>query len=221
MGISEVIAFLKDEDTVVDGHGRRVVQFPWDTDADEFLEFAIQDLDASEGDPRNAVNALSNAKRALHCQVDSILYALGFHACMSAIPRAFPGKLDIIRRLGVVTPRVLTKINSARNLMEHEYTRPQPGEVSDFVDIVGLFIAATSRLVYTTPDLCDFAHVDFSKHDSHPSAEIELDAEHGRLEIKYWKPSDGQREMQTAELTCESPEYVEIIAAIVVGTRYQ
>jgi hypothetical protein len=103
--IDRVIAFLQDEDTVVDGHGRRFVQFPWALTGEDFLEFAVQDLDAPEENPRNLINALSNAKRALHCQVDSILYALGFHACPSVIPRAFPGRLDIIKKLGVVSPR--------------------------------------------------------------------------------------------------------------------
>lgn len=219
--IIEFIEFLQHEDTVVDGHGSRIVEFPWKLTGEDFLDFAVRDLDTSEDDPRNVVNALSNAKRALHCQVDSVLYALGFHACPSKVPRNFPGKLELIRELGVVTPRVLAKINSARNLMEHEYSLPQAGEVMDFVDIVGLFLAATSRLAYTSPDICDFGYVDLDKQDSYPSAEVKLDAEHGRLEIAYWTLKDGERQMKEAELTCESPEYSEVIKAMVVGIRYR
>jgi len=49
-------------------------EFP--LDPKDFLTFAKKDFFAA--DTRGLVNALSNAKRAIDCQTDSILIALGF-----------------------------------------------------------------------------------------------------------------------------------------------
>ena len=64
----------------------------------------------------------------------------------------FPKKIEIIKELGILAPRVLLKLNKTRNLMEHHFAKPTNEQVEDFVDIVGLFIASTDKYIYNFPD---------------------------------------------------------------------
>jgi hypothetical protein len=120
------------------------LDLPWDLSASSFLGFADADLTAG-ADARCLVNALSNAKRALHCQVDSILYALGLHGETRFLN--FPAKLELLTKLGVVTRRALVRVNQSRNVMEHEYAVPRENEVQLFVDVVAFFIEATASYI--------------------------------------------------------------------------
>lgn len=87
------------------------------------------------------VNALSNAKRAIDCQVTNILHGFGI-----SIPKQFPTKLEKIASLGLVAPRIVKKIIRLRNLLEHEFHNPQLTEVDDAVDVATLFLEATRRI---------------------------------------------------------------------------
>lgn len=48
------------------------VELKFDVTPHEYLEFMEEDLKGE--DKRNLINALSNAKRALDCQIESLLY---------------------------------------------------------------------------------------------------------------------------------------------------
>lgn len=104
----------------------------------EYLKFAETDL--SVGGRHGYVNALSNAKRAIDCQVTNILQGFGL-----SIPNQFPAKLEKISALGLVAPRIVKKIVRLRNLLEHEFHNPNMSEVEDAVDIATLFIQATRQ----------------------------------------------------------------------------
>jgi hypothetical protein len=107
-----------------------------------YLLFAVADLQASN-DERSRVNALSNAKRALHFQVELIAKAYGFTKMHKRT--SFYEKLEFCRKCGIVGPRILGKINKLRNAVEHAYHLPAQTEVEDFVDVVELFLTATDR----------------------------------------------------------------------------
>jgi hypothetical protein len=72
----QAATFMRNNDTAHEGGIYKEITPLWDLSPSELLTFADNDL--ARGSDRYAlVNALSNAKRALHCQVDSILYSLG------------------------------------------------------------------------------------------------------------------------------------------------
>lgn len=105
----------------------------------EYLSYAEADL--LIGTSHGLVNALSNAKRAIDCQVTNILQGLGL-----SIPKPFPEKLEKISALGLVAPRIVKKIVRLRNLLEHEFHNPELSEVEDAVDVAVLFLEATRRV---------------------------------------------------------------------------
>lgn len=113
-----------------------------------YLQFAIADLESEETD-RAFVNAVSNAKRALHFQVDIIADALGIQHTKRR--KDFPSKLEFCVNCGIAGKRILKKLNSVRNRIEHDYYVPTKQEAEDYIDVVELFINATRPLLFWFP----------------------------------------------------------------------
>lgn len=111
-----------------------------------YLAFARDDL-VSGGSERNRTNCISNAKRALHLQIEIIADALGFKGKRTS----FPKLVDFCASCGVVGARVLRKLNTLRNVVEHDYYLPNQDEAENFLDTVELFLYATDPLVEDFP----------------------------------------------------------------------
>lgn len=114
----------------------------YDINPEEFLEFAESDIQTN--DRRGLVNALSNSKRAIDCQVDKMLECFGINAKKWNL-RNFPAKLDFLKDMGVVAPRIIQKIITTRNYLEHDYKCPKEETVANAIDIAHLFIEASNR----------------------------------------------------------------------------
>lgn len=103
-----------------------------------YLLYAQDDLESTL--PHKHINALSNAKRAIDCQLDNICDAFGLRK-----QRNFPQKMELIGEIGLVAPRIVRKVIRVRNLLEHEYYDPDDSETEDAVDVATLFLEATAR----------------------------------------------------------------------------
>lgn len=122
--------------------GRITLERPFDISPGDFLQFAEEDLQS--GLDHSNVNSLSNIKRALDCQLDCMLITLGFLGIAGKKHWGFPQKLKFVQDLGVLTPRILRRINRLRNLLEHEFSLPSPESVEDALDVATLFVAYTN-----------------------------------------------------------------------------
>jgi hypothetical protein len=130
----DVIRFLEDPQIEYVGGGSEPVTLPWELSAGTYLRFARADL--STKSMRGRVNALGNAKRALHCHVDSILYCAGLWDGAQSRRWDFPTRMNLVRQMEVATPDVLRRINLLRNAVEHEYVVPdEPERLRDFIDV--------------------------------------------------------------------------------------
>ncbi len=118
--------------------------------ASKFIAFANEDLETEDSE-RARVNAISNAKRALPQRVDLLVDTLGFEHWESKEKKHFPKKLEFCAKCGIIAPRILRKLNSTRNRVEHDYDIPDRPETEDFVDVVSLFLAGTQNLIYQFP----------------------------------------------------------------------
>jgi hypothetical protein len=107
-----------------------------DVDPFEFLVQAEDDYAA--GGTSASLNAITNAKRAIVAQMDQTLKSFGYESTRFNIPR----KIEALRELGVVFPRILQRVSDARNLLEHEYVRPTDQQVTEALDLASLFVAA-------------------------------------------------------------------------------
>lgn len=132
----------------------------------EYLEFAR--LDLSDGnEPRNLINALGNAKRALHLQVETIANGYGYRKLSRS--SKFPPKLDFLGEIGITTPAIISKLNTLRNKVEHDYLVPDLEQIQDYCDVVELFLRATEAPINTFP-----VGVEFESNESFDRLETKL-----------------------------------------------
>jgi hypothetical protein len=117
------------------------LDYKFELNPDDFLEQAEQDYEA--GGNAALLNSITNAKRAIRSQIDKVIYCLGFDATRMKIGR----KMELLRETGFVAPRILRRVDNARNLLEHEYRSPSIQEVEEALDLAALFIEATNRSI--------------------------------------------------------------------------
>ncbi|GIU03227.1 hypothetical protein [Shewanella morhuae] len=140
----------------------QIIDVTGDLKPRDYFIFAIKDLEG-DLDSRSLINALLNAKRALHYQVDLLVDTYGYKSHTNR--NSFPAKLEYCKKCGIVSPRVLNKLNKIRNEVEHDYAVPTETEVNDFIDVVELFLAATDRFFYRLPDNIVFPGLDEQNSD--------------------------------------------------------
>lgn len=142
--LQEIVDFLKDcEQDAVGWDDRKSI--PFEIAPRQFLRFAKKAIE--EESQEGYVNALSNVKRAIECQLDLLLYVLGQHQKAQRKQWSFPEKIRFIQSVGFVAPEILRKINKARVQLEHEYKYPNPDEVKSALDVAELFLVYTDRFV--------------------------------------------------------------------------
>lgn len=111
----------------------------------DFLRLAESDISAAT-DELGLINALSNVKRSIDCQVELIICEHGLKTKSEKERWNFPKKIDFLRKTHIIAPRVLEKINKTRNKLEHEFKKPNRENVEDGLDIATLFIGYTKQL---------------------------------------------------------------------------
>jgi len=105
----------------------------------EYLGFADKDLLLV--DTRGLVNALSNAKRAINCQITSLLTVLGLQNTGD-----LQEKFQRFEDIGILAPRVSKKINKLECLLENQFSKPSLEDAEDAIDIATLFVEATDKV---------------------------------------------------------------------------
>jgi uncharacterized protein YutE (UPF0331/DUF86 family) len=122
------------------------IETPFTIKPEDFLDYAECDLKIN--DDHHLVNCLSNIKRAIECQIDSLLIGFGLFKKAKQKNWKFPTKLEKLNEIGIISPRFLSKINKLRNLLEHEYSIPDREKVEDALDVAILFIKYTDKFLY-------------------------------------------------------------------------
>jgi hypothetical protein len=116
------------------------VELPPGVKATDFLRAAYGHL--REGnDGVCLIDAISNAKRALDRRIHELLFVFGLAGKAQGWP--MPKKLDLLEYLRLPAPRILRRLNTFRNIAEHDLKPPNADAVADFVDAVSLFLEST------------------------------------------------------------------------------
>lgn len=118
---------------------------PFEITPRDFLHQAEVDLThETQGSDQNA---FTNAKRAITCVMDQILLTFGYRSHRWNTAR----KVQTVAAMGVVTPRIIVKVNATRNLLEHSHQSVTRTQAEDAVDIAMLFVAAASPMLRMFP----------------------------------------------------------------------
>ena len=115
----------------------------------DFLRFSK--LDFHSNNRKGLINSLTNAKRAIDCQIDETFSVLGID--FQEIPNQaeniisllkfsndLPYKLKLIQALNLAPAYIVSKARTLRNKLEHFYKLPTKEEVQESIDIAELFI---------------------------------------------------------------------------------
>ncbi|WP_281947754.1 hypothetical protein [Vibrio parahaemolyticus] len=145
----------------------------------DFVAFAEKDLEAESIGSYQLVNATSNLKRAVDCQLDMLLSFLGLDELYRQKRLGVDRKLGFFKAAGVFNARSLEKLNKFRNRLEHQYEIPDVQDVDAYFDVVSAFVTIGENLVsnlmstyevqlYGAPSIGLNSKIDFEK----PSIEI-------------------------------------------------
>lgn len=115
--------------------------------AEEYFEFAK--MGRKRGGKEGLVDALSNAKRCFHYQVDRLLYRYALRNGTQDFN--FPRKLELLSELNIIPGTLLRHFNTERNAMEHDYNSPVEETVDGSIDLCDLLFLATERFTTSTP----------------------------------------------------------------------
>ncbi|WP_162935030.1 hypothetical protein [Pseudomonas cavernae] len=189
------------------------LRFSRKTTPKDYYHFAIQDL-SIEPDTRSLVNALSNTKRALHLQVEMLSTAFGLDK-FSKKAKSFPAMVDFLSSCGLVTPRILSKINKLRNLVEHEYHIPEKDEVENFIDVTELFIAATEKYIKNFP--CGIEFLAEAIDPNHPQISyVDLEPYEGVITFSHGLVANTEgHDWEKSEIHAPDPAYFKWVKFIV------
>ena len=141
----------------------------------EFLTLAEDDFE--RGGLAALVNATTNAKRAIVCQLDQLLISFGYPSLRWNVPK----KIERLRALGLLTPSLLRKVVDIRNILEHEYATPELEKVEEALDIASLFVMSASAMFIPFDDVLEFSLPDLNVTESSaPRVSAGLNRESGR-----------------------------------------
>ncbi|AHG38739.1 hypothetical protein N018_00200 [Pseudomonas syringae CC1557] len=122
----------------------------------DFLSLAEEDFE--RGGLSALVNATTNIKRAIVCQLDQLLISLGYPSLRWNVPK----KIEQLRALGLLAPSLLRKAVAMRNILEHEYDPPELKAVEEALDIASLFVMSVSAMFIPFDDVLEFSLHDFA-----------------------------------------------------------
>lgn len=208
MDITILTKYLSDKSTVRCGWGTEFIDTAFETMPSEFIGFAENDLQSTFA--HKYINALSNSKRALDCQADRLLKLFGYYQEAKDKFWGFPKKLELIQRFEILAPRVLNKINKTRNLMEHQYIKPNAAQVEDFLDIVSLFIASTEHYASNFISYVDYINETNDEFENLAEVSFTVDSKKEKLIIKTILLKPKKKDIKI-EINRKDPEYIDIL----------
>lgn len=127
------------------GGYRRIPQFQ--LSPRDFVSFAEKDLKEEEISTYQLVNATSNLKRAVDCQLDMLMSFLNLDDLYRKKRLGVDRKLGFFKTAGVFSARSLEKLNKFRNRLEHHYEIPDVKEVDVYFDVVAAFVTIGENLI--------------------------------------------------------------------------
>lgn len=193
----------------------------FDLEPRDFLRFAKNDF--SEKNDNGLINSLTNAKRAIDCQIDSAFTYYGIKydklpkvsneivKCRQDIDNNLPFKLQLITALDFAPSYLASKVRGLRNKLEHFYQKPNEKEVKDSIELAELFILAVeskTKIIETGFIITDFDNFKgavndvgyYIKYDNYLAVELQ----DGKIHLSS-RLNDKKTEIET--ITEDSAEY--------------
>lgn len=145
----EIISFFENhvEELGCDSGSGEVAHLPdFDLLPRDFVEFAERDLRVSSS-THSLVNATSNLKRAVDCQLDYLLCVLNLDNVYRKKRLGVDKKLGFLKKSGIFRSRSIEKLNAFRNRLEHHYEIPDIDDAEVYFDLVAAFVTVVEAAI--------------------------------------------------------------------------
>lgn len=172
------------------------------TSPSTYLEFARKDFEESDGE-RSLINSVGNAKRAFHKSVETLCENLGLGIINKKNIISFDTKLRHIAKCGILSARILSRLNKTRNKVEHDYYTPSPTEVEDYLDIVELFLFAMDRALERFPTEIEFELINCDNQNNKHNLPINFKFQINLKSMDFWLTHNND----TIEKKLSDPDY--------------
>lgn len=135
-GIDDILQFiLQADDIECDASCGSDMNIPiYEISAEEFLGFAESAIAA--GTKEGLINAVSNLKRALDCEMDLFFESINLKKIFSKNNLKFEKKTQFLADIGLFPIQSINKLNLMRNKMEHEYRQPEISDLYAYYELV-------------------------------------------------------------------------------------
>ena len=118
-----------------DGSNGSEISIPiYDISSEEFLYFAENAI-ASET-KEGIVNAVSNLKRALDCEMDMFFESINLKRIFDKRSLKFEKKTQFLANIGLFPIQTINKLNFMRSKLEHEYKTPEIYDLHTYYELV-------------------------------------------------------------------------------------
>lgn len=116
----------------------------------DFIRYAKEDFKLAT--QKGLVNSITNAKRAVDCQIDTILKYFGTDFdkipsesealinSLHSLKKDLPHKLKLIQALKFAPSGLTSKARNLRNKLEHYYQIPNEKDIEESLEITQLFV---------------------------------------------------------------------------------
>jgi hypothetical protein len=217
--------------TVIEWDSGSPLQYNFDVNPVTFLKFAYKDL--QNRDNYGIVNAVTNAKRAIDCEVDKFTTSIGYSS--DKLPKnvrdfnkqnnrlyesiKVPPKFQLLRSLGIAPITIICKIRDMRNLLEHQYQLPKESEASEAVEIAELFICTVE---YALNNFRDMVWIYDNKNpfqEGHPINALLLNYDDGVFTVIGYKNGDKTNDINDIIIKNTNELFLELLRFVfAVGT---
>lgn len=187
VSLEDVLEFiLLADDIELDSSSGSDINIPiYDITAEEFLEFAENAIavETKEG----LINAVSNLKRALDCEIDLFFESINIKHVFSKNNLKFEKKTQFLSDIGLLPVHTINKLNTMRNKMEHDYEVPVIDDLRTYYELVWNVVKILDlylELIYINGEIS----MSLMKGDNEYYFSIEHDAKNRgfKIEIRDW-----------------------------------
>ena len=183
-------------------HGESRLTFPFELCPRDFLSFARRDMQS--GGKHGGSNALTNAKRAVDCQVAAITKTLGIDTPEASILEL----MTLVHRLGLIGPALLHRIIRLYAFLDKQFKLPPEEQIQYSLDTATAFVEATNRVFSVMA-------TEFSMQMPESALRFSLALETGQCTVSW------PEQQFTQTIHADEPEYLFILSlSLKADTRF-
>ncbi len=165
--VKDIVQFILRTDEIErDSSSGSDISIPiYDISSEEFLEFAENAIsyETKEG----MVNAVSNLKRALDCEMDMFFESINIKRIFDKKNLKFEKKTQFLANIGLFPIQTINKLNFMRNKLEHEYKAPEIYDIHTYYELVWSVVKILDlylELLYTNEEINLEFHIENNKY---------------------------------------------------------